>query len=320
METFAGMRLFAEVVDSGSFSAAGRRLGLAASSVARAIGTLENELGVRLLNRTTRKLGLTEAGRLYHERSKRILAEVEEARLSVTQLETAPRGTLRLSVPVSFGRLHIAPALPDFLALHPALRVDLATTDAFVDLVEEGVDLAIRIGELEDSSLIARRLAPNRRVICASPGYLERYGVPAAPAELAGHNCLIYKRQENRSLWRLRDALRIHEIEVGGSLLANNADALHVAALGGLGLTILPVWLVGPDIQQGALRIVLADHQVSSAALDTNIYAVFPHSRHLSAKVRAFIDFLRLRFGPRPYWEVDDHQGSAPTQLEAAAS
>ena len=175
METFAGMRLFAEVVDSGSFSAAGRRLGLAASSVARAIGTLENQLGVRLLNRTTRKLGLTEAGRLYHERSKRILAEVEEARLSVTQLETAPRGTLRLSVPVSFGRLHIAPALPDFLALHPALRVDLATTDAFVDLVEEGVDLAIRIGELEDSSLIARRLAPNRRV------HLRQPRLPGAP-------------------------------------------------------------------------------------------------------------------------------------------
>jgi DNA-binding transcriptional LysR family regulator len=320
METFAGMRLFAEVVDSGSFSAAGRRLGLAASSVARAIGTLENQLGVRLLNRTTRKLGLTEAGRLYHERTKRILAEVEEARLSVTQLETAPRGTLRLSVPVSFGRLHIAPALPGFLALHPALRVDLATTDAFVDLVEEGVDLAIRIGELEDSSLIARRLAPNRRVICASPGYLERHGVPAAPEALSGHNCLIYKRRENRSLWRLRDAERIHEIEVRGSLLANNADALHVAALAGLGLTILPVWLVGPDIQRGALSIVLADHQVSAAALDSNIYAVFPHSRHLSAKVRAFVDFLRQRFGPRPYWEVDDQQGSATPHLEAAAS
>jgi DNA-binding transcriptional LysR family regulator len=319
METFAGMRLFAEVVDSGSFSAAGRRLGMAASSVARGIGTLENQLGARLLNRTTRKLGLTEAGRLYHERSKRILAEVEEARLSVTQLEAAPRGTLRLSVPVVFGRLHIAPALPDFLALHPALRIDLAMTDAFVDLVEEGVDLAIRIGELQDSSLIARRLAPNRRVMCASPHYLARHGVPTAPADLAAHDCLIYK-QQNRSVWRLRNAGRIHEIKVSGSLVANNADALHVAALGGVGLTILPIWLAGRDIQRGALKIVLADYQVSPGALDTNIYAVFPHSRHLSAKVRAFVDFLRQRFGPRPYWEVDDHEVCAKAQPERVAS
>jgi DNA-binding transcriptional LysR family regulator len=319
METFAGMRMFAEVVDSGSFSAAGRRLGLAASSVARAIGALENQLGVRLLNRTTRKLGLTEAGRLYHERSRRILAEVEEARLSVTQLEAVPRGTLRLNVPVVFGRLHIAPALPDFLALHPALRVDLAMTDAFVDLVEEGVDLAIRIGELEDSSLIARRLAPNRRVLCASPAYLERHGIPTSPDELPEHNCLMYK-QQNRSVWRLRDDARIHEIRVSGSLLANNADVLHTAALGGVGLTVLPIWLVGRDIQRGALKIVLADYQVSPGALDTNIYAVFPHSRHLSAKVRAFIDFLRERIGPQPYWEVDDRRVCAKPPLEAAAS
>jgi len=318
METFAGMRLFTEVVDSGSFSAAGRRLGMAASSVARGIGGLENQLGARLLNRTTRKLGLTEAGRLYHERSKRILAEVEEARLSVTQLEAAPRGTLRLNVPVVFGRLHVAPILPDFLALHPALRVDLAMTDAFVDLVEEGVDLAIRIGELEDSSLIARRLAPNRRVLCASPDYLARHGVPTAPADLSEHNCLMYK-QQNRSVWRLRNAGQIHEIKVTGSLVANNADVLHVAALDGVGLTLLPIWLVGRDIQRGALKIVLADYQVSPGALDTNIYAVFPHNRHLSAKVRAFVDFLRQRFGTRPYWEVDDRRVCATPELEKVA-
>ena len=314
METLAGMRLLAEVVESGSFSAAGRRLGLAASSVARGIGALEDELGARLLHRTTRKLNLTEAGRLYHERSKRILVEVEEARLSVSQLEAAPRGTLRLNIPAAFGRLHIAPALPDLLASHPALRVDLAMTDAFVDLVEEGVDVAIRIGELEDSSLIARRLAPNRRVLCASPDYLARHGVPGAPADLSKHNCLMYKRQ-NRSVWRLRNAGRIHEAEVSGSLIANNADALHVAALGGVGLVILPIWLVGRDIQRGALQIVLADYQVSSGAL-SNIYAVYPYNRHLSAKVRAFIDFLRQRIGPRPYWEVDDREVCATVRLE----
>ena len=170
MDTFAGMRLLTEVVEGGSFSAAARALGMAPSSVARAIGALEDELGVRLLSRTTRKLSLTEAGRLYHERSKRILAEVEDARLSVSRLEAEPRGLLRLSVPVAFGRLHIAPALPAFLASYPAVRIDFSLTDAFIDLVEEGVDLAIRIGELQDSSLIARRLARNTRVICGSAG------------------------------------------------------------------------------------------------------------------------------------------------------
>jgi DNA-binding transcriptional LysR family regulator len=192
-------------------------------------------------------------------------------------------------------------------------------TDAFVDLVEDGVDLAIRIGELHDSSLVARRLAPNRRVICASPKYLERAGVPTAPDHLTEHNCLIYKRQENRSVWRLRKTDRTHEVEVAGSLLANNADALHAAALGGLGLAILPIWLVGPDMQRGALNILLSEYQVSPAALDTNIYAVFPHSRHLSAKVRALIDFLRQRFGSRPYWEVDNHQACASAQLNAVS-
>ena len=157
-------------------------------------------------------------------------------------------------------------------------------------------------------------------MLCGSPDYLARQGVPTAPEHLSGHNCLIYKRQENRSLWRLRNDGRTHEIEVSGSLLANNADALHVAALGGLGLAILPIWLVGPDIQRGALKIVLADHQVSPGALDTSIYAVFPHSRHLSAKVRAFVDFLRQRFGPRPYWEVDDREMCAAPPPDAVAS
>ena len=261
---------------------------------------------MRLLNRTTRSLSLTEAGRLYHERSKRILAEVDDARLSVTQLEAEPRGMLKLSVPVVFGRLHIAPALPGFVASYPAVQIDLSLTDAFVDLVEEGVDLAVRIGELQDSSLIARRLARNTRVICGSPGYFERAGVPTAPADLGRHNCLIYKRQPNRALWRLRDRQQTYEVEVRGSLWANNADALHTAALAGLGVAILPTWMVGQDVRAGALQVVFADYQVSPGALDTSIYAVFPYARHLSPKVRALVDVLARRFGPRPYWEIDD--------------
>ena len=305
MDTIAGMRLFTEVVDGGSFSAAARQLGMAPSSVARGIGALEDELGVRLLNRTTRKLSLTEAGRLYHERSKRILVEVDDAQLSVTQLEAEPRGTLRLSMPVAFGRLHIAPALPEFLASYPAVQIDCSLTDAFVDLVEEGVDLAIRIGDLQDSSLIARRLAANARVICGSPGYFERAGTPRTPQELGGHNCLVYKRQSNRATWRLRDRERTYEIDVRGSLWANNADALHTAALAGVGLAILPTWMVGADLRRGALQVAFAEYQVSPGALDTSIYAVFPYARHLSPKVRALVDFLVKRFTPRPPWEID---------------
>jgi DNA-binding transcriptional LysR family regulator len=311
MDTFSGMRLFTEVVEGGSFSAAARRLGMAPSSVARGIGALEDELGVRLLNRTTRKLGMTEAGRLFHERSKRILVEVDDARLSVTQLEAEPRGTLRVSMPVAFGRLHIAPALPEFLASYPRLQIDLSLTDTFVDLVEEGVDLAIRIGELQDSSLIARRLATNTRVICGSPGYFERAGMPTAPQDLSRHDCLVYKRQSSRAIWRLRDQERTYEVEVRGSLWANNADALHTAALSGVGLAILPTWMVGADVRRGALQVAFADYQVSPGALDTSIYAVFPYARHLSPKVRALVDFLVSRFTPRPCWEIDGEADAA---------
>jgi DNA-binding transcriptional LysR family regulator len=310
------MRLFTEVVDGGSFSAAARQMGMAPSSVARGIGALEDELGVRLLNRTTRKLSLTEAGRLFHERSRRILVEVDDARLSVTQLEATARGTLRLSVPVAFGRLHIAPAVPEFLAAFPAVAVDLCLTDAFVDLVEEGVDLAIRIGELQDSSLIARRLARNQRVICGSPAYFERAGRPTEPAALGAHNCLVYKRQSNRATWRLRNHEQTYEVEVHGSLWANNADALHTAALAGLGLAILPTWMVGQDVRRGALEVAFADYTVSPGALDTSIYAVFPYARHLSPKVRALVDFLVNRFTPRPYWEINDEAGAGQAQPE----
>ncbi len=304
MDLLTGMQLFVSVVEQGSFSGAARQLGMAPSSVARSIATLEDALHARLLNRTTRKLGLTEAGRLYVERAKRILSEIEDANRSVSQLEAAPRGLLRLNLPVAFGRLHVAPALPAFLAAYPEISIELSMTDAFVDLVETGADLAVRIGELQDSSLMARKLAPNRRVICASPAYLGQHGQPATPDALARHNCLIYKRQSLRTLWWLRDPTGLtHEVEVAGSLQANNADALREAVVGGLGIAILPTWLVGPDVHAGRLAILFADHVVSPTALDTAIYAVFPFNRHLSPKVRAMVDYLAARFGPKPYWE-----------------
>ena len=304
MNVLESMTLLIEAVDGGSLSAAGRSLGMAPSTVARGIGALEDDLGVRLLNRTTRNLSLTEAGRLFLERSRRILAEVEEAKISVTRLEADPRGTLKLNVPTAFGRIHIVPMLPDFLQTYPDLSVDLDMTDAFVDLVEEGIDLAVRIGELQDSSLIAKRIAPNNRVVCASPSYLDRAGRPSLPDDLRDHNCLIYKRQRNRVVWHFRDAEGvIHDVPIAGNLQTNNTEALVRMTLDGAGITILPIWLIGRYIREGRLEVMFRGHTVSPTALDTSIYAVFPYNRHLSPKVRAFVDALLKRFNPIPPWD-----------------
>ncbi len=303
MNTLEAMNLLVLAVDGGSFSAAGRELGMAPSSVARGIASLEDDLGIRLLNRTTRSLSLTEAGSLYLERTRRILADVEEARLSVTQLEADPRGTLRLNLPTAFGRAHIVPMLPDFLRQYPDLTLDLSLTDAFVDLVEEGIDLAVRIGELKDSSLVARKLAPNIRVLCASPTYFEKAGRPSAPADLKKHNCLIYKRGNDRPIWHFRDPDGdIQDVQVSGDFQTNNTEALVAMTLDGLGLAVMPTWLVGKDIAEGLLETVLDDYTVSPTALDTGIYAIFPYNRHLSPKVRACVDALAARFSPTPPW------------------
>ncbi len=314
MDKLDRMKMLVETVAAGSFSAAGRTLGMAPSSITRGIGSLEEDLGIRLMNRTTRRLSLTEAGRLYHERVKRILADVEEATLSVTQLEADPRGTLKLNVPTAFGRRHILPLLPDFLRVYPDLSIDLSLTDAFVDLVEEGVDLAIRVGELKDSSLVARKLAPNRRVVCASPGYFERMGKPKVPDDLCHHNCLIYKRSNDRVVWHLRDpGGGTHDVFVSGDFQTNNTEALQAMTLRGQGVAILPNWLVGDDLRAGHLQAVFQDHDVSPTALDTNIYAIFPYNRHLSPKVRAFVDRLLSCFQPIPPWERQDGLGHEKT-------
>ena len=303
MNTLEAMNLLVEAVDGGSFSAAGRELGMAPSSVARGIASLEDDLGIRLLNRTTRSLSLTEAGGLYLERARRILAEVEEARLSVTQLEADPRGTLRLNLPTAFGRAHVVPMLPGFLRQYPDLSLDLSLTDAFVDLVEEGIDLAIRVGELKDSSLVARKLAPNIRVVCASPAYFRRAGRPSAPADLKDHNCLIYKRGNDRAVWHFRGPDGgIEDVHARGDFQTNNTEALVAMVHAGLGLAIMPTWLVGSDIAEGRLETVFDDYTVSPTALDTGIYAIFPYNRHLSPKVRACVDALVTRFTPTPPW------------------
>lgn len=302
MDTVAGMRTFTRVVDAGSFSAAARQLGAAPSSVSRQIRDLEEELGARLFHRTTRKLSLTGAGRLYYERAAKILIEVDEAKLAVAQTDGTPSGILRLTVPASVGRLHIAPALQGFHDRFPAVQVALAVTDRVVDLVEEGFDLAIRVGPQRDSSLIARKIGSARRVVCGSPSYLGKAGTPKVPADLANHNCLTFRSHPGSNLWRFRGPQGASEVRVSGSLFANNGEALCAAAVAGLGLILLPEWLVGIEMRRDELREVLPEFQVVPEA--TPLYALYPHQRHLPPKVRAFIDFLVERFAARYEWDA----------------
>lgn len=302
MDRLAALEAFAKVAETQSFSEAARRLRSSKSAVSRHVAALEAGLGARLFHRTTRSLTLTEAGRDYFARASRILADLDEADASVTQLQAAPRGRLRVNAPMSFGFLHLAPALGDFLARYPEVELDVNLTDRFVDLVDEGVDVAVRIGSLTDSSLVARRLAGIRRVLCASPDYLERRGVPKTPDDLKGHDCL-----SNTNITITREWRFIHPdgkpwpIEVRGRMTANSGDLLRVAALHGHGFVHLPTFIVGGDLRAGTLVSVLDPY----IAQDLTLNAVYPTARHLSPKVRAFVDFLAERFGgDKPYWDA----------------
>jgi DNA-binding transcriptional LysR family regulator len=303
MDRLAAIEAFVRVAECGSFSQAAARLRSSKSVVSRQVGALEAELGARLLQRTTRALTLTEAGRSYFARASRILADLAEANASVGQLQAAPRGRLRLNAPVSFGFLHLAPALPEFLDRYPDVEVEMTMNDRFVDLVDEGFDVAVRIGKLDDSSLVARKLAPMRRTVCAAPAYLQRRGTPASPDDLKVHECLCYSNVGRSEEWRfVRPDGAPWPVEVHGRLHVNNGDALRAATLRGFGLAVLPSFLIGRDFQSGALVSVLAPFMPQDSA----VYAVYPHARHLSPKVRAFVDFLAERFGPDPYWDRPD--------------
>jgi len=312
MDRLAAMESFARVASAGSFSRAARGLRLSKSVVSRQIAALEAELGAQLFQRSTRALALTEAGRLYLERVTRILDEIEEADRSVGQLQGAPRGLLRVNAPMSFGFLHLAPAMPDFFARHPDVSIDLSMTDRYVDLVDEGYDIAVRIGALADSSLIVRRLAPCRMAVCASPAYLARRGVPRTPDDLTEHDCLNNTNASAGSEWRFAQADgTVRLVRVSGRLMASNGDALQAAAREGLGLIYLPTFIVGEDLQKGRLQSVLDGYTVA----DSMVNAVYPHARHLSPKVRAFVDFLAGRFGPTPPWDLPSRQAARPRQV-----
>lgn len=293
--------VFVRVVESGSFTAAADRLEMSKSVVSKQVSRLEERLGARLLNRTTRRLSLTEAGQVFYERSRRGLLELEDAELEVSRLQGAPRGRLRLNAPMSFGILHLAPALADFLARYPQLTIEMDLDDRKVGLVEEGFDLAVRISDLPDSSLVVRRIAACRHVVCATPDYLQRHGTPRHPGELGEHNVITYRYQESAKEWHFlgHDGEQV-SVSVAGSLEVNNALALREAVLKGLGITRTPTFVVGPDLKAQRLVPLLSDYR----APELSIYAVFPQRQYMSPKVRAFVDYLAERIAEPPYWEA----------------
>jgi DNA-binding transcriptional LysR family regulator len=293
------MAIFARVVETGSFSEAGRRMGISRSAVSKAVAKLERGLGARLLNRSTRHLSLTEAGAALAEHCARILEEVEQAERVVGSLHAEPRGMLRVSASVAFGTLHIAPALADFLARYPELKIDMEITDRQVDLAEEGYDVIIRVTGEPDLNLAARKLAPVRRQLCATPDYFHVRGVPRTPGDLVRHNCLDYTHSGEQGHWRFTGPEGEIAVPVSGLLRINDDEALSQAVLGGLGIALLPTFIIGKDLQMGRLQAVLSEY----IPVDRQVYAMYLPTRHLPAKVRAFIDFFLARFGPEPYWD-----------------
>jgi DNA-binding transcriptional LysR family regulator len=299
MDKLASMRAFAKVVEHGSFSEAARALRLSRSAVSKYVIELEQELGVQLLNRTTRSANATEHGRHYYQRCQAILGEIEEADLEVSQLQAEPRGLLRVNAPMSFGTLHLGRAVAAFMERYPDLQIELVLADQQLDTVQEGFDMTIRIANLQDSSLIARKIVAARRVVCASPSYLERRGIPRHPKELRDHECLNYGYLATGMQWKLSGEDGDHWLQVPWKLSSNNAEVLRDAAVRGRGICLLPTFIAGADLQAGRLTTVLNTYH----APELWVYALYPPTRHMSRKVRVFIDFLVERFGDRPYWD-----------------
>ena len=298
MDSIAGMRILVRVVDSGSFSAAARQLGVAPSSVSRQINELEDDLGARLFARTTRKLSLTEAGQIYYERARSIIDEVNEAKLALSQLG-APSGILRVTVPSGIGRELVVSVVPAFLERYPAIKVVLSMTDQMVDIVDAGIDVAIRVGRQRDSSFKARKIGESKRVVCASPKYLKKAGTPKTPGDLESHNCITWRDHPGHNVWTFRGPDGVSNVRATGSFFAKNADAIVAATVAGLGLSLLPDWNMGIELRQNQLRPVLTDYQASPAA--SPVYAVHAHQRHLPPKIRVFIDFLIEAFAKARY-------------------
>jgi DNA-binding transcriptional LysR family regulator len=302
------MAVFVKVVEGSSFAAAARHFGMSPAMVSKHVQTLEERLGVRLLNRTTRRVGTTEVGQNYYEHCVRILSELEEAERAAGDLQTAPRGLLRISASVSFGMRHLAPAIADYLSTYPDVSIELSLDDPYVDLLEERFDVAIRLGRLADSSLMARKLGSVEIMLCASPAYLKKNGTPKTPGDLVNHNCLVYTYATPQSGWHFVDHSGHEEVvRISGRFLANSGDALLTLALKDAGVILAPDYIVENELKSGHLIRLLPGYRT----VETPVHAVYPHGRYLSAKTRTFIDFIAARFGHLQQSRHDgiDHDG-----------
>jgi DNA-binding transcriptional LysR family regulator len=291
--------VFHSVVKHASYAKAAEDLALSHSGVSRIVTRLEERLGVRLVQRTTRKLSLTEAGTAFHARTSQILLDLADAEAELQTAQLRPRGTLKVTASVVFGQLYLGPLIPELLEHFPELSIDLSLTNRFVDLVDEGIDLAIRIGSLTDSRLIARRLCNNKRVLVATPGYLKQRGVPKAPADLKGHDAILFTAFARPREWRLIGPDGPLSVNVSGRLATNNVEVASTAARQGLGITVGATLSVGKALLSGELVRVLPDYEFEPTA----VFAVYPSARQLSTKVRATVDFLVERMEDPPSWD-----------------
>jgi DNA-binding transcriptional LysR family regulator len=298
MGQFRQISTFVDVVARGSLSASARAEGIAPAMIGRRLDALEARLGVKLLQRTTRKLALTDEGAAFLEDCQRILGELEEAEAAVAERSARASGHLLVSAPAGFGRQHVAPLLPSFLAEHQDVTLNLNLNDRVVDVVGEGVDVAIRIASLSDSSLVGVKLADNQRVLVASPAYLKRHGIPDTLADLARHNCLAISSEGSQRGWTFRDNGKLVTLKVAGNMVCNDGEVLHDWALAGKGLAWRSMWEVGSEIDAGTLCTVLDAY----AAPGNDIHAVFAQRRHLPLRIRAFVDFLRRTYAQPDYW------------------
>ena len=301
MDRLAAIQIFAQVVEAGSFAKAADRLGLSTSAASRQVADLESHLQTRLLNRTTRRVSLTESGQQFYERAVQLMTDLAEAEQEASSAAVVPRGTIRLTTSVNFGVRHVAPAIAEFLERYPDVRFDVSLSDRVVDLVEEGLDLAIRIGAPVADNLVARKLGETRMVPCASPGYLAKHAAPKTPEDLAHHNCFTYEYVSPRHVWRFRDRSGAERaVRVAGRLHSNNGDLLAEVAARGTGIVFEPAFIVGPEVRAGRLVPLLQDFVPPPVP----IYALYPSRKHLSAKVRRFVEFLLERFAQAQDWSA----------------
>jgi DNA-binding transcriptional LysR family regulator len=295
VDKLTGMTVFVRVAKAGSFAGGARELGISRAMATKHIMQLEGSLGSRLFNRTTRSLNLTDVGASYLERCQQVLLDIEEMEAAVTHLQTEPRGVLKISAPPVIGATHITRAVVEFLKIHQDLKIDIVLQGSPGDLIDEGIDIAIYLGALDDTSMVARKLATSPLVVCASPDYLDKYGTPKTPEDLIDHSCLVNWAIAPRHKWQFRTESGLKIITVSGRVQSNAAHSIRISALNGLGLVMLPTYIVGGDIEKGALKVVLDNYILPPL----DIHAVYPHRRYLSAKVRAFLDFLQVWLEPR---------------------